>query len=67
MESLLLLIPLSALVIVGAAVVFWWAVDDGQFDDLEHQGRRSLFGDLADDPAAQPPASATVSREHRST
>jgi cbb3-type cytochrome oxidase maturation protein len=49
MESLLLLIPLTALVMVGAAAVFWWAVDDGQFEDVERQGRRSLF-DEADAP-----------------
>ena len=43
MESLLLLIPLSALVIIAAAAVFWWAVDARQFEDVERQGRRTLF------------------------
>ena len=45
MEILLLLIPLSALVVIGAAVVFFRAVDNGQFEDLERQGRASLFED----------------------
>ena len=35
MNSLLLLIPLSILVLVGAGVALFWAVDRGQFDDLE--------------------------------
>jgi cbb3-type cytochrome oxidase maturation protein len=61
-ESLLLLIPLSALVIVGAAAVFWWAVDDGQFEDLERQGRRSLFDDADSEPAAEPATDATRTR-----
>ena len=39
MEILLLLIPLSALVVVGAGVMFFRAVDSGQFEDLDRQGR----------------------------
>ena len=35
MNSLLLLIPLSILLIVGAAIALFWAVDHGQFDDME--------------------------------
>ncbi|VWX55783.1 Cytochrome oxidase maturation protein, cbb3-type [Burkholderiales bacterium 8X] len=45
MDILFLLVPLSvalALVIVGA---LWWAVDRGQFDDLESEGRRILRDD----------------------
>lgn len=52
MESLLLLIPLSALVIVGAVVVFFRAVDAGQFEDIERQGRTVLFDDDAAPPEA---------------
>ena len=48
MESLLLLIPLSALVVVGAVVVFFRAVDGGQFEDVERQGRNVLFDDATD-------------------
>jgi cbb3-type cytochrome oxidase maturation protein len=43
MEILMLLIPLSAFVVIGAAVVFFRAVDSGQFDDLERNGRATLF------------------------
>jgi cbb3-type cytochrome oxidase maturation protein len=35
MTSLLLLIPLSILILVGAGIALFWAVDRGQFDDLE--------------------------------
>ena len=45
MEILLLLIPLSALVVIGATVVFFRAVDNGQFEDLERRGRTALFED----------------------
>ena len=51
MEILLLLIPLSALVVVGAAVVFFRAVDAGQFDDLERQGQATLFEETRAEPA----------------
>lgn len=35
MNILLIMIPLSALLIVGAAVAFFWAVDHDQFDDMD--------------------------------
>lgn len=35
MNSLVLLIPLSILLLVGAGVALFWAVDHGQFDDME--------------------------------
>ena len=38
MNSLLLLIPLSILLLVGAGVALFWAVDHGQFDDMETPG-----------------------------
>jgi cbb3-type cytochrome oxidase maturation protein len=33
--SLLLLIPLSVLVLIGAGIALFWAINRGQFDDLE--------------------------------
>ena len=45
MDILFLLIPLSvvlALVILGG---LWWAVERGQFDDVEREGARILGGD----------------------
>lgn len=45
MESLFFLIPLS-LVIVGLAVaVFVWAVNSGQYDDVDREGERILYDD----------------------
>lgn len=35
MISLLFLIPLAILVLVGAGIALFWAIDRGQFDDLE--------------------------------
>lgn len=35
MNILVVLIPLSILVLIGAGVAFFWAVDHDQFDDLE--------------------------------
>jgi cbb3-type cytochrome oxidase maturation protein len=40
MSSLYLLIPLGLAVIGGAIALFAWAVNHGQFDDLQEQGRR---------------------------
>ena len=43
MNSLLLLIPLSVLVLVGAGAALFWAINHGQFDDLETPGLLPLF------------------------
>jgi cbb3-type cytochrome oxidase maturation protein len=42
MESLWLLIPLSAGLVLVVLAVFAWAVQRGQFEDLEHEGVRIL-------------------------
>ena len=38
MSILLLLIPISLLVVIIAGWAFFWAVGNGQFDDLESPG-----------------------------
>ena len=38
MTSLVFLIPLSVLILVGAGVALFWAINRGQFDDLETPG-----------------------------
>ncbi|WP_257293403.1 cbb3-type cytochrome oxidase assembly protein CcoS [Endozoicomonas sp. YOMI1] len=43
MESLIILIPLALILIAVAVKVFFWAVDDGQFDDLEGPAHSILF------------------------
>jgi cbb3-type cytochrome oxidase maturation protein len=37
-DILYLLIPLSALLVLAILVVFAWALQDGQFDDVDAQG-----------------------------
>lgn len=43
MESLYLLIPISLVFIFIAVRVFFWAVNSGQYDDLDSEGERILF------------------------
>lgn len=45
MESLYLLIPLSVMVVFIALWVFFRAMDNGQFDDLDGPGMRILQDD----------------------
>ena len=49
MEILYLLIPLSVVLVVAIAVVFWYALRSGQFEDLEGPAHRILMDD--DSPA----------------
>jgi len=49
MESLYLLIPLSIVLVFLIAVIFWWSLKSGQFDDLEGPAYRILMDD--DKPA----------------
>lgn len=42
MEVLYLLIPLALVLVAGAVGAFWWAVEDGQFDDPEGPAVRIL-------------------------
>jgi cbb3-type cytochrome oxidase maturation protein len=49
MNSLVFLIPLSIVLLLGAGLALFWAVDHGQFDDLETPGLLPLFD--VDDPA----------------
>jgi cbb3-type cytochrome oxidase maturation protein len=42
MDSLYLLIPLSAVLVLAIGAVLAWSVITGQFDDLENEGRRIL-------------------------
>ena len=49
MEILFVLVPVSLLLIGGAIGAFIWAVNNGQFEDLERQKYEILF-DEDDDP-----------------
>ncbi len=52
MDVLYLLIPLSLVLVFLIAVVFWYALKGGQFDDLEGPGFKILLDD--DDPQEPP-------------
>jgi cbb3-type cytochrome oxidase maturation protein len=47
MESLWLLIPLSAGLVLLIIGIFGWALHRGQFEDLEREGERILQHDAA--------------------
>jgi cbb3-type cytochrome oxidase maturation protein len=49
MDILYLLIPLSALLVLGLLALFAWALHGGQFDDLEQQGEQILREEPASD------------------
>ena len=42
MEILYLLIPLSVILVFFILGGLWWAVNRGQFEDIESQGERVL-------------------------
>jgi cbb3-type cytochrome oxidase maturation protein len=45
MEILYLLIPLSVVLVFLVGVVFWWALESGQFEDMEGPAHRILMDD----------------------
>lgn len=45
MEILYLLIPMSVVLVFVIAVIFWWSVRGGQFEDLEGPAYRVLMDD----------------------
>ncbi len=65
MESLYLLIPLSVGLVLVVIAVFGWAINDGQFDDLEAEGERILGagGRIAADEAGLVDADQGATRD----
>jgi cbb3-type cytochrome oxidase maturation protein len=68
MTILIVMIPLSILLLIGAGIAFFWAVDHDQFDDMQTPALLPLLDppdaveapDAADtgappDPATKPP------------
>lgn len=45
MEILYLLIPLSLVLVFAIGAAFWWALESGQFDDLDTPAHRMLMDD----------------------
>ena len=62
MTVLYILVPVAILLVVIAIVVFNWAVNSGQYDDLDGPAHSILFDDeeplppSADPDSAAPPA-----------
>lgn len=42
MDILYLLIPLSVVLVFFVLAALWWAIDNGQFDDVGAEGERIL-------------------------
>ncbi|WP_375576867.1 cbb3-type cytochrome oxidase assembly protein CcoS [Paracidovorax oryzae] len=45
MDILYLLIPLSVVLVLLILVGLWWAIDRGQFDNVEQEAERILRDD----------------------
>lgn len=45
MDILFLLIPLSVMLVFFILGAVWWAIDSGQFEDIETEGERILQED----------------------
>ncbi len=56
MDILYLLIPMSVLLVLGILLLFAWALNSGQFDDLSRQGQRILEADDGFDRSQGPPS-----------
>ena len=61
MDILYLLIPLSIVLAFAIGAAFWFAVDGGQFDDLDGPALTVV----ADDDRPEPKGGAAAGREER--
>lgn len=59
MDILYLLIPLSALLVLGLLGLFGWALHRGQFEELEHEAERILDDNPRFDEAQIKPSTRT--------
>lgn len=67
MESLYFLIPLSLVVVALGVAIFFWAVNSGQYDDLDGDAERILFDDLDSSDSADKTESPVPTQNERST
>ena len=56
MESLYLLVPVALVFLVIAIRVLFWAVNSGQYDDLDTEGHRILFDEPTEKAGKKPTA-----------
>lgn len=55
MEILYVLIPVSVLLVLAILAVLGWAVNSGQFEDIEQEGLRILQADTSKDDSKVEP------------
>jgi cbb3-type cytochrome oxidase maturation protein len=55
MESLYFLVPCALIFIAIAVKVLFWAINNGQYDNLDTEAHRILFDEKSADPAANKP------------
>jgi cbb3-type cytochrome oxidase maturation protein len=65
MPALYVMIPAALLIVAIAIYIFFWAVDSGQYDDLDGPAHSILFDDqdpnhqaAVDEASGHPPAAA---------
>ncbi|WP_339614774.1 cbb3-type cytochrome oxidase assembly protein CcoS [uncultured Gilvimarinus sp.] len=54
MDSLYLLIPIALIFVAIAIRVFFWAINSGQYDNLDTEAHRILFDDDETASASEP-------------
>jgi len=70
MPALYVMIPAALLIVAIAIYIFFWAVDSGQYDDLESPAHSILFDDqdpshtaAVDEAKGQPSSEADPARK----
>ena len=58
MDILFLLIPIAIGFLIIALAVFFWAIRDGQYDDMESQGLKVIIDDKHQTQAEKRPSQA---------
>lgn len=54
MESLYFLVPVALIFIVIAVKILFWAINNGQYDNLDTEAHRILFDESAKKTSATP-------------
>lgn len=62
MQSLFILIPIAIIFVAIAVSIFFWAVKNGQYEDLDTESKRILFDD--ENPKKQKPSSNGKKENH---
>ena len=63
MESLYFLIPAALIFIVIAVKILLWAINNGQYDNLDTEAHRILFDDEKPNVSPEPPLKKPESEE----